>query len=224
MENNLKIWNDVRKVPEEAKKKISGGSCNGMTDVNPVWRLMVLTEKFGLCGVGWKYEITKMWNETFGEVVKSFVNINLYIKVDGQWSDPIPGTGGSTLVSITKNGLTVSDEGYKMALTDALSVSMKALGVAADVYFEKGAHFGTKYEQPATNNIPKTKTEPSANNAELEKVIATLRQYADNCNSLDELHLLQEANTAYANAQWFKDILNERYKIIVTNTQTAPQQ
>ena len=35
-------------------------------------------------------------------------------------------------------GAYVSDECYKMALTDALSVAMKALGVAADVYFEAG--------------------------------------------------------------------------------------
>ena len=37
-------------------------------------------------------------------------------------------------------GAYVSDECYKMALTDALSVAMKALGVAADVYFEKGKY------------------------------------------------------------------------------------
>ena len=39
-----------------------------------------------------------------------------------------------------------------MALTDALSVSMKALGVAADVYYSKDpskSQFDTKYEQQA---------------------------------------------------------------------------
>jgi hypothetical protein len=33
-----------------------------------------------------------------------------------------------------------------MALTDALSVAMKALGMGADVYFEKGMRLETKYE------------------------------------------------------------------------------
>ena len=50
----------------------------------------------------------------------------------------LQGTGGSSEVSMESKGAYVSDECYKMALTDALSVAMKALGVAADVYFEAG--------------------------------------------------------------------------------------
>ena len=40
-------------------------------------------------------------------------------------------------------GLYSSDEGYKMAVTDALSVAMKSLGVAADIY--AGKWDGSKY-------------------------------------------------------------------------------
>ena len=58
--------------------------------------------------------------------------------MNGEWSDAIQGTGGSSEVSMESKGAYVSDECYKMALTDALSVAMKALGVAADVYFEAG--------------------------------------------------------------------------------------
>jgi len=47
-----------------------------------------------------------------------------------------------------KNGYYVSDEADKMALTDAMGVAMKALGVAADVYWEKG-QFDSKYDQQA---------------------------------------------------------------------------
>lgn len=140
----MKYYDAMRHVPEEAQKKIKGGRLEGMTDINPMWRIKVMTETFGVCGIGWKYEITKQWNEAYGNEVKAFVNINLYIKVDGEWSEPIQGTGGSTLVE--PKGY-VNDEAYKMALTDALSVAMKALGVAADVYFAKDAKYDTKYAQ-----------------------------------------------------------------------------
>ena len=142
----MDFYNKLRQVPETAKKTIEAGRIKGMTDINPMWRIQIMTEIFGPCGIGWYYEITDKWFDKFGEEVKAFVNINLYIKVDGEWSKPIAGTGGSTLVEINKNGSYVNDEGYKMALTDALSVAMKALGVGADVYFAKGANYGTKYD------------------------------------------------------------------------------
>ena len=108
-----------------------------MSDVNPVWRILAMTDTFGVCGVGWKYEITKQWIETYGNEIKGFCNINMFIKVDGEWSDAIPGTGGASFVAMERNGAYVSDEVYKMALTDALSVAMKSIGVAADIYFSR---------------------------------------------------------------------------------------
>lgn len=142
---NLKIYNKLRTVPEEAKKPISGGRTNGMTDVNPMWRIKVMTDAFGMCGIGWRYTITKQWMEAYGNEVKCFTNIDLYVRdpETKEWSDAIPGTGGSTFVEAKGY---VNDEGFKMSLTDALSVAMKALGVAADVYFAKDADYGTKYE------------------------------------------------------------------------------
>lgn len=148
-QNNLRFYEQLRQVPAHALKTISAGRLKGMCDINPVWRIKAMTEAFGPCGIGWKYEIVKQWQETFKEEVKAFTNLNLYIKVDGQWSDPIPGTGGATIVEINSKGYSyVNDEGYKMALTDAMSVCMKSLGVAADIYFSKDkSQFDTKYDQ-----------------------------------------------------------------------------
>jgi hypothetical protein len=47
-----------------------------------------------------------------------------------------------------KSGLYTSDEAYKMALTDAISVSCKALGIAADIYWSKDNTKYTKTEEP----------------------------------------------------------------------------
>lgn len=138
--SNLKYYDRLKVVPPEALRTIQSGRLKGKSDINPMWRIKAMTENFGICGIGWKYVITKQWTETFGSEVKAYCNIDLFVKIDGEWSDAIQGTGGSSEVTMERNGAYVSDECYKMALTDALSVAMKALGVAADVYFEKGKY------------------------------------------------------------------------------------
>lgn len=59
------------------------------------------------------------------------MDIMLYYKQNGEWSDGIPGTGGSSFIAKERNGLYTSDECYKMALTDAIGVAAKALGMGA---------------------------------------------------------------------------------------------
>lgn len=143
---HMSIYNAVRVVPETAKRKIAGGRLNGKTDINPMWRIKVLTEQFGACGVGWYYEVEKQWLEEHGEEVAAFVAIKMYIKVGGEWSKPICGIGGSMFVEMQRGGAHMSDECYKMATTDAISVACKQLGIGADVYWDKDA---TKYTDPA---------------------------------------------------------------------------
>lgn len=96
--DNLEYYNRGREVPNEAKKTINGGRLNGMTDINPMWRIKKLTELFGPCGIG-------------------------FVKKEN-------------------SGLYASDECFKMALTDAISVACKALGIGADVYWDRDT---TKY-------------------------------------------------------------------------------
>lgn len=131
---NLEIWDKVKAVPKEYTKKITGGRLKGMTDIKPQWRLLTLTSTFGPCGVGWFYEITDKWTEQAGEEVSAYISINLYIKQSEEWSKPIPGLGGSKLLAQESKGPHHSDECYKMALTDALSVACKQLGIASDIY------------------------------------------------------------------------------------------
>nr|DAE34669.1 MAG TPA: DNA REPAIR PROTEIN RAD52 HOMOLOG-BINDING PROTEIN, DNA REPAIR, DNA.7A [Caudoviricetes sp.] len=156
--NNLELYDKFRKVPETAKKNISGGRLKGMTDINPMWRIKTLTEEFGICGFGWYYEITDKWIETSmaKDEITANVKINLYVKRDNEWSKPIVGIGGSMLVANERNGLYVNDECYKMALTDAISVACKSLGIGADVYWNKD---NTKYNDGKKNQAvaPKEK-------------------------------------------------------------------
>lgn len=144
--DNLHFYNMGREVPSEAKKTIGAGRLKGMTDINPMWRIKRLTEMFGPCGVGWWYEITDkqiVCDETTNQKA-AFVDIMLFYKdpESGKDSHGIPGTGGSSFVAQERNGAYLSDECFKMALTDAISVAAKALGIGADVYFDKDR---TKY-------------------------------------------------------------------------------
>ena len=149
---NLSIYERMRSVPAEAKKEIEAGRLKGKNDINPMWRIKKLTEVFGPAGFGWYTEIVRTWTEASesGEMAV-FVDIHLFVKKDGEWSKPIYGNGGNRLVANEKkyeNGQQVyvpflDDDAYKKAYTDAISVAAKALGIGADVYFEKDI---TKYD------------------------------------------------------------------------------
>ena len=152
MADELRFYNKSRAVPKEAQKAFNNGRFSG-TDINPMWRIKILTEMFGPAGLGWYYKVISERAETVGDTVMAIVDLELYIRdpATGEWSMPIYGTGGNVLLAKGR----ASDEGYKMALTDALSVACKALGVGADIYFEKDK---TKYT--AEQGGSKTDTPP----------------------------------------------------------------
>lgn len=142
---NMTIYDACRSVPESAKKAITAGRLKGKTDINPMWRIKRLTEQFGPCGIGWYYKPVRKWLETHGDETAAFVDIELYVTIGGEWSMPIAGTGGSMFAARQKDGVYVSDECYKMASTDAISVACKQLGIGADVYWDADR---TKYDDP----------------------------------------------------------------------------
>ena len=146
----MEIWNKINRPPPTALKEIKGGRLKGKSDINPQWRMQAMTEVFGICGIGWAYEITRLWTEPGdnGQVF-AFAEIHLFIKKDNEWSRSIPGIGGSMLIVNEASKPHSNDEAYKMATTDALSVAMKSLGMAADIYF--GLWDGSKYKTQAAS-------------------------------------------------------------------------
>ena len=156
MSDNMRIYDAVRAVPEEAKRAITAGRLKGKTDINPMWRIKALTEQFGPCGDGWGYTIDRLWIEEGANGEKcAFAMISLwYTQKDGMRSDPVIGIGGNMLVANEKNGLYTSDECYKMALTDAISVACKALGFGADVYWGADRTKYTPQQEPQKPQKP----------------------------------------------------------------------
>ena len=140
----MTLWKQLARPPASALRPIQAGRLRGKSDINPQWRIQAITEHFGLCGIGWRFTVDELWTvpgngvETF-----AFARISLYVKWDGEWSEAIPGIGGSKLVEAESRGPHNNDEAYKMAVTDALGTAMKRLGVAADIYM--GLWDGSKY-------------------------------------------------------------------------------
>ena len=210
---NLDLYNKLKVVPNEAIKQIQNGRLKGKSDINPMWRIRTMTEHFGVCGVGWKYVITKQWTETYGTETKAYCNIDLFVKVDGQWSDAIQGTGGSSEVTMERNGSYVSDECYKMALTDALSVAMKALGVGADIYFEKGKStmdYSSKYnmqEDLTKTQQQETKTQQSSTAQYHPNDLNEGMEYLSRCVNKDNLiWVVQHYKPLTANPQFMQAV------------------
>lgn len=151
--NNMDLYNRFAVTPREARKEITAGRLKGFTDINPMWRIKMLTDIFGAAGQGWKCPIVNktIMDGAEGEK-KAFVDVKLYYRLpNGEWSEGIDGTGGSAFVSKEKGGLYTDDECFKKAYTDAIGVACKALGMSADIYF---ANDRTKYTSPADETMP----------------------------------------------------------------------
>ena len=173
------LYNQVRTVPKEAQKPIQGGRLKGMTDINPMWRIKTLTEQFGPAGFGWYTEIIDQWlEEGANNEVAAFMKIHLYIKGAEGWSKPIVGIGGSSFISKEKNGLYTSDEAYKMAYTDALSISCKALGIGADIWWDNDSSKYNKVEdaQPTAQQATKETDVKLASEKQLNYIYSLVKK------------------------------------------------
>ena len=148
MEDAIKVYESLARPPKDALRTINGGKLQGMSDINPQWRYKAMTEKFGLVGIGWKYEVQKLWTEQgAGNEKLAFAQVAVFVKDGKEWSEAIVGIGGSKLVATERGSAVSNDEGYKMAVTDAFSTALKMIGVAADIY--AGRWDGSKYKDEA---------------------------------------------------------------------------
>ena len=179
---NMEIYNELRAVPDTAKKPIGAGRLKGFTDINPMWRIKRFTEVFGPCGIGWWYVIKDKRTEGSGNEIRAFVDIDLFYRWNGEVSQPIPGTGGSSFLTQERSGAYTSDECYKMALTDALSVAMKSVGLGADVYFEKDRDKYTTTEEMCEPESKKESVEAKADKL-IKKEGDVVYAVCDQCGS-----------------------------------------
>lgn len=198
MADNMHYYELFRRVPEEACKAFDNGTFKG-TDINPQWRIQMLTEAFGPCGIGWYYTIDKQWSEENKGVTLAYCNVSLYVRVNGEWSKPIMGTGGNWEAKEVKGSGRASDECYKMALTDALSIACKALGIGADIWFSKGQ---TKYTMSDEDGIMARTDKP----ANMDEVMSEIQR----ASTMEELQTIYASHKELQSNQTFLGLLTSR--------------
>ena len=189
--NNMEFYDKFRSVPKEACKEIGAGKLKGFTDINPMWRIKMLTDTFGACGFGWYIESEEHWTDTLGSEVGAFCKVALRVKhpTTGEWSAPIIGIGGSKLAGKGK-GDGIDDEAYKMAYTDAISIACKNLGMAADIYYAKDrTKYNTYAETPAQPAAPvKQKEVFNSAHPNWQKVLNNLKAGKGSLKSLQSYY------------------------------------
>lgn len=81
----------------------------------------VLNNTFGMCGFGWKYRIINHFEHKISSKTILFVRIDLYIKQNRAWGEPIPGVGGMIFCE--------QPDILHKAVEDALKKAVRALCV-----------------------------------------------------------------------------------------------
>lgn len=238
---NLKVYEMLKEVPEEAQRKITGGRLAGMTDIKPMWRIQKLTETFGPVGLGWYTETTKKEIiDGANEEKIATVDILLYVNYkapfgleEDLWSKPIEGSGGSSFIAKEQKGLYTSDECFKMAYTDALSVACKGLGMGANVYWGDNKYdtskkitskeeaeeyvitFG-KYTGKKMKELPQNYLEWLLENSKDETIKTCadyLVQHMTNAEAQDRMQLLNELNDIMVEKNINREKLYKHYKV-----------
>lgn len=184
-------YKSLARPPLDALRNIQAGDLKGKTDINPQWRYEAMDNAFGQCGDGWKYEIVKLWDRpTQDGTILCFAQVNIYTKIGDKWSDPVPGVGGNTLVDMVKGynpsdpkRAKPNDEGYKMAITDAIGTALKMIGVAADIY--RGNFDGSKYRDLPEQKKP-AEQKKAPDDAEKARRAALAKRYTELLNTADD--------------------------------------
>lgn len=188
--NNLRHWNKLANVPKEHLKGFAKQGGFKGTDIKPQWRIQVMTEVFGPCGLGWT--MTKPEFTMQGTTCHCTVGVMIK-EPGGEWSQAVWGVGG------TVSGRS-DDELFKMSYTDALGNALVKLGVASDIYM--GYFDGSKYvrqttdedapeaEEGITERQSAYKARKDGNFLKIEKGINTIER----TGSMEDLVMFWKAN------------------------------
>jgi hypothetical protein len=163
-DQNLRIWHSVKKTDPSYTKPFSRAGGFKGTDINPLWRMMRMTEEFGPIGQGWGYEVleTRFDHLTDGQALV-FALVKVWYREDGQTEryEVGPQWGGTQLIAARKDGkLFVDDEAPKKAVTDGITKCLSYLGVSADVYL--GMFEDSKYLRSVAEEYRAEKQEEAA--------------------------------------------------------------
>ena len=73
--------------PTWALKTIGGGRLKGFTDINPQWRIIAMTKRYGPVGIGWRFKTERTWTEDGADGEKFvFAKVLVAVRVsESEW-------------------------------------------------------------------------------------------------------------------------------------------
>ena len=162
--DNLALWNRLKRTDPRATKPFTRSGGFRGTQIDPAWRLQMMTEAFGPVGQGWGYE----------QVEWTVIERMVFACVRAWYRDPATGEkcftgpqwGGTELMRRRRDGgEEPNDEAFKMSVTDALGKCLLEVGLAADIYL--GQFDDSKYREESEAYYV-AKTQPELQPAALE--------------------------------------------------------
>lgn len=205
--NNMALWDLLKRTDPKATKPFQRPGGFRGTQIDPAWRLQRMTEVFGPVGKGWGYEQLE-WTVAERMI---FICCRVWY-LDQQTGEKLftgPQWGGNELVRVSRDGKErPDDEGFKMAITDAVGKCMLQIGLAADVYL--GLFDDSKYREES-DSFYRAKENPDLKPDAIEKFESLLKQKLAAVANLDALDDL------------WKDGINARIREIGMTDKVAQQ-
>jgi hypothetical protein len=181
--DNLEFWNALKRTDPKATKPFQRPGGFRGTQIDPAWRLQIMTEVFGPVGKGWGYEQLE-WTVAERMV---FICCRVWY-IDPQTGEKYftgPQWGGTEMVRRNRDGTErPDDECFKMSMTDAIGKCMLQVGLAADIYL--GQFDDSKYREES-EVFYTVKSNPELQPPAIEKFEADLKEKLDAVADLDAL-------------------------------------
>ncbi|HET6522017.1 MAG TPA: hypothetical protein VFG47_19675 [Geminicoccaceae bacterium] len=184
--HNLRFWDQLKRTDPKATKPFTRSGGFRGTQIDPTWRLRMMTETFGPIGKGWGYEQLE-WTVVEG---MAFVCVRVWYRDpetgEQHWTGPQ--WGGTELVRRRRDGPgEPNDEAFKMSITDALGKCLLQIGLAADVHL--GLFDDSKYRDDAAAYYA-AKEDPQLRPEAIQRFEAELKERlfeVSDLEGLDEL-------------------------------------
>jgi hypothetical protein len=191
-EHNQRFWNAFRRTDPRATKPFTRAGGFRGTQIDPTWRLQMMTELFGPVGQGWGYEQLD-WTIAEGMV---FICVRVWYRdpETGEQCWTGPQWGGTEMFRSRRDGSQApDDECFKMSVTDALGKCLLQLGLGADIHL--GQFDDSKYREEA-EAYWSARSNPETQPAAIEKFEADVKQKLDAVDELDGLETLWRGSVA----------------------------
>ncbi|HVS78441.1 MAG TPA: hypothetical protein VHE11_15990 [Steroidobacteraceae bacterium] len=141
---HLRFWDKLKRTDPRATKPFTRSGGFRGTQIDPAWRLQIMTEIFGPVGEGWGYEQLEWTVQE--RMIFACVRVWYRDPQTGATHFTGPQWGGTELVRRRRDGSEEpNDEAFKMSVTDALGKCLLQIGLAADIYL--GLFDDSKYRE-----------------------------------------------------------------------------